>query len=71
MRPAITFLLCFAVCVAAAVVAVPYLHPAPVSVTVQSQGPTIERLERLSQLVTTRVSVADVLVGEGEGIRPR
>jgi hypothetical protein len=37
-----------------------------VPITVQSQGPTIERLERLNQLVTTRVSVADVLVSEGE-----
>ena len=39
--------------------------PAPV----QSQGPTIERLERLAHLVTMRVYIADVLVGEGEGCR--
>jgi hypothetical protein len=38
-------------------------------VVVKSQGPTIERLERLSQLVTSRVYVADVLIGEGEGCR--
>ncbi len=37
--------------------------------TVTSQGPTVERLERLAHLVTTRVYVADVLVGEGEGCR--
>ena len=36
---------------------------------VHSQGPTVERLERLSHLVTMRVYVADVLVGEGEGCR--
>jgi hypothetical protein len=41
--------------------------PPPIVVT--SQGPTIERLERLSQLVTSRVYVADVLIGEGEGCR--
>jgi hypothetical protein len=39
------------------------------TMTVTSQGPTIERLERLSSLVTTRVYVADVLVGEGAGCR--
>ena len=46
------------------------LSPAmPAPVVVHSQGPTVERLERLSHLVTTRVYVADVLVGEGEGCR--
>ena len=44
------------------------LHLSP-SLVVKSQGPTIERLERLSHLVTTRVYVADVLIGEGEGCR--
>ncbi len=34
-----------------------------------SQGPTIEKLERLSQLVTTRVQIADVLTGEGSGCK--
>jgi hypothetical protein len=38
-------------------------------VIIQSQGPTVERLEQLSHLVATRVSIADVLVGEGEGCR--
>jgi hypothetical protein len=46
------------------------LPPAtPAPVVVNSQGPTVERLERLSHLVTTRICVADVLVGEGEGCR--
>lgn len=36
---------------------------------IQSQGPTIERLEQLSHLVATRVYVADVLIGEGNGCR--
>jgi len=43
--------------------------PPPPPVIIKSQGPTIQRLEQLSHLVTTRVSVADVLVGEGEGCR--
>jgi hypothetical protein len=47
----------------------PVSAPAPAPVIVHSQGPTIERLERLSHLVVTRVYVADVLVGEGEGCR--
>jgi hypothetical protein len=45
----------------------PRLQARPAPITVQSQGPTIQRLERLSHLVTSRVSVANVLVGEGEG----
>jgi hypothetical protein len=36
---------------------------------IQSQGPTTERLEQLSRLVATRVYVADVLIGEGNGCR--
>ena len=39
------------------------------SATFISQGPTVERLERLSHLVTTRVYVADVLTAEAEGHR--
>jgi hypothetical protein len=34
-----------------------------------SQGPTVERLQRLAHLVTMRVYVADVLTAEGEGYR--
>ncbi len=36
---------------------------------ITSQGPTIEKLERLSQLVTTRIQIADVLIAEGQGCR--
>jgi hypothetical protein len=36
-------------------------QPPPIVVT--SQGPTIQRLERLSQLVTSKVAIADVLIG--------
>ena len=44
--------------------------PFPLSqFTITSQGPTIERLEQLSHLVTNRVYVADVLVGNGAGCR--
>ena len=47
-----------------------FLPPAtPAPVVVQSQGPTIEKLERLSQLVTTRIQIADILVAEGQGCR--
>ncbi len=38
--------------------------PPPIVVT--SPGPTIERLERLSYLLSSRVYVADVLVGESK-----
>ena len=41
----------------------------PTPVIVHSQGPTIERLEKLSQLVAIRVHVADVLIGEGNGCK--
>jgi len=46
-----------------------HVEPPPLPVVVKSQGPTIERLERLSHLVTSRVYVVDVLIGEGEGYR--
>lgn len=46
----------------------PTATPAP-TVVVHSQGPTVERLQRLSHLVTTRVYIVDVLIGEGEGCR--
>jgi hypothetical protein len=39
------------------------------TVSVVSQGPTVERLERLAHLVTMRVYIADVLTGEGQGCR--
>ena len=48
---------------------VSFVSNKPPPIVVTSQGPTIERLERLSQLVTSRVYVADVLIGEGEGCR--
>ncbi len=41
--------------------------PTPTPIVIQSQGPTVERLQRLSHLVTTKILIADVLVGEGEG----
>jgi hypothetical protein len=37
--------------------------------SLRSLGPTINGLERLSHLVSTRVYVSDVLVGEGNGYR--
>ena len=47
----------------------PPTPPQPQPVIIHSQGPTIERLEQLASLVVTRVYVADVLVGEGNGCR--
>ena len=44
-----------------------FTTPSPVQV--HSQGPTVERLERLAQLVTMRVYVADVLTAESQGYR--
>jgi hypothetical protein len=71
MRATTVLLLILLVAVVSWVFVPPRLVPpaVPALVVVHSQGPTVERLERLSQLVTTRVYVADVLVGEGEGCR--
>lgn len=41
----------------------------PPPIVVSSSGPTVERLQRLSSLVTSRVQLADVLIGTGEGCR--
>ena len=41
----------------------------PPPMVISSTGPTIERLERLSQLCTGRVYVADVLIGESDNSR--
>jgi len=38
----------------------------PPPIVVSSTGPTVERLERLSQLCTGRVYVADVLIGQSD-----
>lgn len=46
-----------------------YHGPEPQVTTILSQGPTVERLERLTHLVSTRVCVADVLTAEGDGCR--
>jgi hypothetical protein len=56
---------------ASAIFLLPRFHPpsAPTPVVVHSQGPAIEKLVKLSQLVTTRVQVADILVAEGQGCR--
>ena len=35
----------------------------------QSSGPTVESVRRIAELLTLRVSVADVLTGEGYGYR--
>jgi hypothetical protein len=63
-----TLILLIAVLTVAAVIFVPRRwQTSASSPVIVSQGPTVEKLQRLSHLVTTKVLVADVLVGEGEG----
>ena len=71
MRMTTVLLLILLVAATSAILVLPqFLPPAtPAPVVVQSQGPTIEKLERLSQLVTTRIQIADILVAEGQGCR--
>jgi hypothetical protein len=38
-------------------------------ISVYSTGPTVTQIESLTELVTTRISISDVLVAEGEGYR--
>ena len=65
----LTFFVLLLAVVVALVIAIPHLLPERKPVTVVSSGPTIERLEKLSHLVTMRAFIADVLIGEGEGCR--
>jgi hypothetical protein len=73
LQRTILVLLAAAGLVAAGLVAAgwrPAVPPPPAEApVVVSQGPTVERLERLAQLVSMRVCVADVLTAEGEGHR--
>ena len=50
-------------------VAFRYFLPDANQTILRSQGPTVERLEQLSHLVTMRVYIADVLTAEGDGHR--
>ena len=70
-RRALALLVILLTAAASAIFVLPrFLPPStPAPVIIRSQGPTIEKLERLSQLVTTRVQVADILVAEGQGCR--
>ena len=62
MRPTTLLLIVLAAASSAIFVLPRFLPPGtPPPVIVHSQGPTIEKLERLSQLVTLRVQVADIL----------
>ena len=56
---------------AASIFILPRLVPpaSPSPVIIHSQGPTVQTLQRLSHLVTTKVLIADILVGEGKGCR--
>ena len=71
MRTTIGLLLILLIAVLFAIVALPHflLTATPAPTIVRSQGPTVERLERLSHLVTAWVHVVDVLIGEGDGCR--
>jgi hypothetical protein len=60
--------------VAALVVGIAYLcywrdRPAPGNAVAWSHQPTVEQVRRLNRLVTTRVTIADVLTGESDGVR--
>ena len=56
---------------ASAIFLLPRFHSPdpPATVVVHSQGPTIQKLERLSTLVSLRVEIADILVATGQGCR--
>jgi len=71
MRTTTVLLLVLLTTATSAIFVIPRFLPsaAPASVVIHSEGPTIEKLERLSQLVTMRVQVADILVAEGNGCR--
>ena len=71
MRTTVLIVLGLAALTAALLWALPLAHYPCASppVVVISQGPTRERLEQLSHLVTARVYIADVLTGEGKGCR--
>ena len=69
MRTTFLFLIALATSLVAVALVLPRLQPSPASITIRSEGPTIQRIERLSRLVSSRVTVADVLVGEGDGCR--
>lgn len=65
----LTTLLIAALLVGAAYVYYVFVRPAPEPATTWSNQPTVEQVRRLSQLVTTRVTISDVLTGEGDGVR--
>jgi hypothetical protein len=69
MRTTIVLLVALTTSLVGVTLLLPRLQDLPTPISVQSQGPTVQRLERLSHLVTTRAAIADVLVGEGEGCR--
>lgn len=60
--------------IAALVTAVAYLYYVYVPLSLDdsvtwSSRPTVEAIQRLTQLVTTRVTISDVLTGEADGVR--
>ena len=71
MRTLFLLLLSLLTATASCLYVLPQLLPTagPAPVFVSSQGPTVERLEKLSKLVVTRVCVSDVLTGAGHGCK--
>jgi hypothetical protein len=70
MRPTAILLIVLAAASSAILLVPKFVPPeAPPPVVIHSEGPTIEKLERLSQLVSLRVQIADILVAEGNGCR--
>jgi hypothetical protein len=70
MRPTALLLIVLAAA-SSAILLVPRFVPPETRppIVIHSEGPTVEKLERLSQLVTTRVQIADILLAEGNGCR--
>ena len=71
MRTTVLIVLGLAALTAVLLWTLPLVHSPtpPPPIVIHSQGPTRERLEQLSHLVTARVYIADVLIGEGKGCR--
>ena len=59
-----TTVLLLGVLIALGVAAYLYLRASPARFVTGSTGPTVTKLQRLSELVTTRVEIADVLVAD-------
>jgi hypothetical protein len=70
MRPTAILLIVLAAASSAILLVPRFIPPErPAPIVIHSEGPTVEKLERLSQSVATRIQIADILVAEGNGCR--